>query len=44
VARQTNATVLDMPEQPGAVPNTTTYFQLIDHLVQTLAAGLEEKQ
>jgi len=44
VARQTSATVLDMPEQPGAVPNTTTYFQLIDHLVQTLAAGLEEKQ
>jgi len=44
VARQTNATVLDMPEQPGAIPNTTTYFQLIDHLVQTLAAGLEEKQ
>lgn len=44
VARQTNATVLDMPEQPGAIPNTSTYFQLIDHLVQTLAAGLEEKQ
>lgn len=44
VARQTNATVLDMPEQPGAVPNTSTYFQLMDHLVQTLAAGLEEKQ
>ena len=44
VARQTGATVLDMPQQPGAVPNTATYFQLMDHLVQTLAAGLEEKQ
>ncbi len=44
VARQTSATVLDMPEQPGAMPNTITYFQLMDHLVQTLATGLEEKQ
>jgi zinc/manganese transport system substrate-binding protein len=44
VARQTNASVLDMPQQPGAVPNTATYFQLMDHLVQTVAAGLEEKQ
>ncbi len=44
VARQTGATVLDVPQQPGAVPNTATYFELMDHLVSTLAAGLEAKK
>ncbi|HEV8613277.1 MAG TPA: metal ABC transporter substrate-binding protein [Gemmatimonadales bacterium] len=44
VARQTKATVLDMPQQPGAIPNTASYFDLMDYLVRTLAAGLEEKQ
>jgi zinc/manganese transport system substrate-binding protein len=37
VARQTNAVVLDVPQQPGAVEGTDTYFQLMDHLVGTLA-------
>jgi ABC-type Zn uptake system ZnuABC Zn-binding protein ZnuA len=40
VARQAQATVLDMPQQPGVAPNTTTYFTLMDHLVNTLARGL----
>jgi zinc/manganese transport system substrate-binding protein len=40
VARQTGATVLDMPEQPGARPNTTTYIDMMNNLVTTLAAGL----
>jgi zinc/manganese transport system substrate-binding protein len=40
VARQTGATVLDVPQQPGAVPNTNTYFDMMDHLVSTLAGGL----
>jgi zinc/manganese transport system substrate-binding protein len=44
VARQTQAAVLDMPQQPGALPNTATYFDLMDHLVRTLVAGLEDKQ
>jgi len=44
VARQTGATVVDMPQQPGAVPNTTTYFDLMDHLVKSLVSALEEKQ
>ena len=44
VARQTQAAVLDMPQQPGAIPDTATYFDLMDHLVRTLAAGLEDKQ
>ena len=40
VARQTGATVLDISQQPGAVPNTTTYFDLMDNIVKTLAGGL----
>lgn len=44
IARQTGATVVDMPQQPGAVPNTTSYFDLMDHLVRSLVGALEEKQ
>ena len=40
VARQTGAVVLDVPQQPGAAPNTTTYFDMMDNLVHTLAGGL----
>jgi zinc/manganese transport system substrate-binding protein len=40
VARQTGGTVLDVPQQPGAAPNTTTYFEMMDNLVHTLAGGL----
>ena len=40
VARQTGATVLDMPQQPGAVPGTSTYFELMDSIVKTLAGAL----
>ena len=42
VARQVNGIVLDVPQQPGAVPNTDTYFSLMDHLVKTIASGLAE--
>ena len=40
VARQTGAAVLDVSQQPGAVPNTNTYFDLMDNVVNTLARGL----
>jgi len=40
VARQTGARVLDTPQQPGAVSNTATYFDMMDNLVHALAAGL----
>jgi len=40
VARQTGAVVLDAPQQPGAAKNTTTYFDMMDNLVRTLASGL----
>jgi zinc/manganese transport system substrate-binding protein len=39
VARQTGAVVLDLPQQPGAVGNTTTYFDMMDNLVNTLSAA-----
>ncbi len=40
VARQSGATVLDMPQQPGAVKGVTTYFDLMDSMVGKLAAAL----
>ncbi len=44
VARQTGATVLDVPQQPGAVANTASYFDMMDHLVATLAGALGAKK
>ncbi len=43
VARQTNGTVVLMPQQPGAVPNTTGYVDLMDYLVHALATALGGK-
>jgi zinc/manganese transport system substrate-binding protein len=40
VARQTGATVLDVGQQPGARPNTSTYVDMIDNIVRTLVTGL----
>lgn len=40
VARQTGAAVVDVPQQPGARSNTTTYFDMMDNLVNTLARAL----
>jgi zinc/manganese transport system substrate-binding protein len=42
VARQTDAVVLDMPQQPGVAQNTDTYFALMDYLVRTLAGALAQ--
>jgi zinc/manganese transport system substrate-binding protein len=39
VARQTDGLVLDVPQQPGAIPNTDTYFDLMDYIVRTLASA-----
>ena len=43
VARQTAATVLDIPQQPGVIPNTETYFALMDYIVRSLAGALGGK-
>jgi ABC-type Zn uptake system ZnuABC Zn-binding protein ZnuA len=42
VARQTGATVIDMPHQPGVARDTSTYFTLMDYLVRTLAGALAQ--
>ena len=44
VARQTGATVLDVPQQPGAAANTTTYFDMMDNIVNTLAGALRTQK
>ena len=44
VARQTGAVVLDIPQQPGAAANTTTYFDMMDNSVNTLASALRTQK
>jgi zinc/manganese transport system substrate-binding protein len=44
VARQTDAVVVDLAQQPGAIKNTGTYFELMDHIVATLAGALQSKR
>jgi len=44
VARQTEATVLDVAQQPGVLQHTSTYFDLMDSIVHTLATALQEKR
>ena len=44
VARQTNAMVLDLAQQPGAVAGTDSYFALMDHIVRTMAGAFQEKR
>jgi ABC-type Zn uptake system ZnuABC Zn-binding protein ZnuA len=40
VARQTGATVIDAPQQPGAASNTSSYFDNMDNLVRAIASAL----
>jgi len=40
VARQTGATVIDAPQQPGAASNTNSWFDNMDNLVGSIAKGL----
>src|SRR5215210_1754934 len=44
VARQTGATVLDTAQQPGAMKNTATYFDLMDNIVGALATAFQAKR
>lgn len=43
VARQTNATVVDVSQQPGALKGTDSYIQLMDTLVRSIATALQAK-
>jgi zinc/manganese transport system substrate-binding protein len=40
VARQTGATVIDAPQQPGAASHTASYFDNMDNLVRAIAGAL----
>jgi zinc/manganese transport system substrate-binding protein len=44
VARQTGGVVLDVSQQPGARPNTGSYFAMMDNLVNTLAAAFRAQR
>jgi len=44
VARQTVASVIDAPQQPGAARNTSSYFDNMDNLVHAIADELGEKK
>ena len=44
VAESTGAKVVDFAQFPGALPNTDTYVQLIDALVNRLGAALKLKR
>ena len=44
VARQTDAMVLDVSQQPGAIEGTETYIKLMDSIVKSLVAGLQVKK
>ncbi|HKR10005.1 MAG TPA: metal ABC transporter substrate-binding protein [Gemmatimonadaceae bacterium] len=44
VARQTGASVVDAPQQPGAARNTSSYFDNMDNLVHAIADELGEKK
>ena len=43
VARQTDAEVLDVSQQPGAIKGTDSYIAMMDNLVNTIANGLRAK-
>lgn len=42
VARQTEGVVVELSQQPGALPRTDTYFQLMDSVIHALATALAE--
>lgn len=42
VARQTNGLVVDVSQQPGALPGTNTYLTMMDAIVRALATSLAE--
>ncbi|HUQ18596.1 MAG TPA: metal ABC transporter substrate-binding protein [Gemmatimonadaceae bacterium] len=44
VARQAGGVVLDVSQQPGGRPNTSSYFDMIDNTVRSLATSLGAKK
>lgn len=44
VARQTNAVILDIPQQPGARPNSASYFDMMDYMITSLADAFKAQK
>ena len=44
VARQADGVVVDVSQQPGATPNTATYFDMMDNIVRTIAGALASRK
>jgi zinc/manganese transport system substrate-binding protein len=44
VARQTGAAVVDISQQPGALKNTMTYFDMMDNIVNTLVNAFQVRK
>jgi ABC-type Zn uptake system ZnuABC Zn-binding protein ZnuA len=41
IAQQTGATLVTLPIMPGGVPNTPTYIEMMDYIIQTLVKAME---
>ena len=43
IAEETGATMLMLPIMPGGVPHTDSYVQMMDYIVQTMAAAMKAR-
>ena len=41
IAQQTGATLVKLPIMPGGVPNTATYIEMMDYIIQTMVKAME---
>jgi ABC-type Zn uptake system ZnuABC Zn-binding protein ZnuA len=44
IAQQTGATMITLPIMPGGVPNTETYIKMMDYIVHTMAAAVQNRK
>jgi ABC-type Zn uptake system ZnuABC Zn-binding protein ZnuA len=42
IAQQTGAKLVKLPIMPGGVPNTSTYIEMMDYIIQTLVKAVKE--
>jgi len=40
IAQQTGATLVKLPIMPGGVPNTATYIEMMDYIIQTMVKAM----
>jgi len=44
IAEQTGATMITLPIMPGGVPNTETYIKMMDYIVHTMVAAVQNRK